>query len=98
MARKITEDAVHAFMVAGKNFSNSNTSVMIEGDMVVLRLHGHAIARREVGSNQIQVTNAGWNTRTTNDRLNGLPGVSVHNSKGELYLNGNVWDGEWTNV
>lgn len=98
MANKITQDAVHAFMIARSPFSSGNTSVMIEKDVVILRLHGHEIARREVGSNSIQITNAGWFSNVTKERLNGLPGVSIQQKKGEWYLNGVKWDGEWITV
>lgn len=44
----------------------------------------------------IEVTNAGWPTVTTRERLNGLIGVRVHQKGGKQYLNGNEWDGSWT--
>lgn len=105
MARKITNEAINAFMSA-RQFNKDNTSVSIEpvrfamfGEkMVTLRLHGNAIAQRLVGSNDIEITNAGWDSRTTNERLNGVPGVSICHKKGVLLLNGNVWDGEWTTI
>lgn len=30
--------------------------------------------------------------------LNALPGVRVWTSKGQLYLNGEPWDGKWTTI
>lgn len=98
MARKVTEDASHAFMVARCNFSSGNTKVVIENDIVIMRLHGHEIARREVGSNTIQITNAGYFTNTTKERLNGIPGVSVVQKKGLWFLNGQEWDGSWIKI
>lgn len=98
MARKITEDAAHAFMIARKDFNMSNTSVTLEDGFIVMRLHGHKIAIREVGSNSIQITNAGWFTATTKERLNGIPGVSIQQKKGVWFLNGVEWDGKWTTV
>lgn len=102
MARKITTQAVNAFMSA-KPFNSSNTTVTIEevkfamfGEkMVVLRLHGNAIAQRLLGSNDIEVSNAGWFSNTTKERLNGIPGVSVVQRKGVWFLNGEEWDGKW---
>jgi hypothetical protein len=98
MARKITTDAAHAFMIARENFKRDNTTVSLEPEFVVMRLHGNTIARRRIGSNAIQITNAGWMSNTTKERLNGIPGVSICQKKGQWFLNGNVWDGEWITV
>ena len=105
MARKITTQAAHAFMSA-KEFKLDNTSVTIEPvafgpfeeKMVVLKLHGNKIAQRLVGSNEIEVSNGGWSSNTTKERLNGIPGVSVCQKKGQWFLNGDAWDGSWTTV
>lgn len=98
MARKITTDAVHAFM-NGENFSRDNTSVSVNsfGD-VVLMLHGNQIAQKRKIENDLQISNAGWFSTTTKERLNGLPGVSVNQRKGVWFLNGEEWDGGWTTV
>ena len=96
MARKITTDAINAFMSA-RTFNRDNTTVAIEDGNVKLYLHGHLIARRNVGSNDLEVTNADYFTATTKERLNGLPGVQVNQRKGVWYLNGCAWDGSWTN-
>lgn len=98
MARIITEQASHAFMVARKNFNSGNTSVTIEGDMVVMRLHGNEIAKRQVGSNSIQICNGGWSSNTTKERLNGLPGVRVCQKNFTWYLNSKEWDGSWVTI
>lgn len=97
MARKITTDAINAFMSA-RTFNRDNTTVVIEEDNVKLYLYGHLIARRVVGSNSIRVSNAAHFTNTTKERLNGLPGVQVNQRKGVWYLNGKEWDGSWTSV
>lgn len=105
MARKITTDAINAFMSA-KPFNRDNTSVtielvkfaMFEEKFVVLRLHGNKIAQRIVGSNELEISNGGWSSNTTKERLNGLPGVSICQRKGVWYLNGEAWTGEWVTV
>ena len=65
-----------------------------------LFLFGNCIARRD--RERIQVTTAGWNTKTTRDRLNMLPGVWVRCRKGNLQINFQSewkdWDGEWINI
>lgn len=98
MARKITTEAVHAFMVAGKDFRKDNTSVVVLDNFVYMYLHDNIIATRAVGSNQIFVSNGGWSSNTTKERLNGIPGVSVCQRKGVWYLNGEAWNGEWTKI
>lgn len=97
MARKITTDAINAFM-STKPFCRDNTSVVVLENFIYLQLHSNTIATRAVGSNSIQVTNAGWFTATTKERLNGLPGVSVNQRKGVWYLNGEEWDGKAASV
>lgn len=103
MARKITTDAINAFMSA-KPFCRDNTSVEIRPfkaeteKSVILKLHGNVIARRLVGSNTIEVCDGNWQTNTTKERLNGIPGVSVCQRKGVWFLNGEAWDGGWKTV
>ena len=103
MARKITTDAINAFMSA-RTFNRDNTNVEVRPfkdekvESVILKLHGNVIARRLMGSNTIEVCDGNWQTNTTKERLNGLPGVSVCQRKGVWYLNGVEWDGGWTTV
>ena len=98
MARKITTLAINAFM-SGVKFNKDNTSVDVNpfGD-VVLYLHGNQIAQRRKIENDLQITNAGWQSNTTKERLNGIPGVSICQKKGQWFLNGNTWNGEWTTI
>lgn len=102
--RKITAKSIDAFL-AGQPFSSGNMSVQIRpwqqgtGDWVILQLHGNPIARYPVGRpGELQICDGNWQTVTTKDRLNALPGVSVHQKAGVWYLNGQEWDGEWTHV
>lgn len=97
MARQITVESCTAFMSARK-MSKQNMLVVVENLVVKMYLHGNLIAKREIGSNSIQITNAGWFSTTTKERLNGLPGVSVCQKKGVWFLNGNEWNGEWISV
>lgn len=99
--RKITEASVGAFM-ARQPFKQANMEVRVdgavgEGSTSVLLLHGNEIAKL-YSDGSIDVTNAGWFTRTTKDRLNGIPGVSINQKAGVWYLNGVEWDGSWTRV
>ncbi len=101
--RKITREAFFAFR-KGLEFKKSNTRVQIElhssGYDVNLLLHGNVIARRKVkqDSEEIWITNAGWFSNTTKERLNGIPGVSINQSNFVWYLNRKEWNGEWTKI
>ncbi|ANA49155.1 hypothetical protein PMW_30 [Pseudomonas phage phiPMW] len=99
MARKITTDAINAFM-AGEKFNRDNTMVSVGPNTGAcgLHLHGNLIATRERGLGEIEISNAGFFTNTTKERLNGIPGVSICQRKGVWYLNGNEWDGSWTKI
>ena len=83
--RKITQEAVAAFE-AGNNFRKGNTEVENVDGEVRLRLHGHTIAKSNAQG--LFVSNAGWTTNTTKERLNGIHGVSIHQSDFIWYLNG----------
>ena len=50
------------------------------------------------GPDGLYITTAGWNSKTTRERLNGLLGVGVYSSRGQLLLNGHPWNGSWINV
>lgn len=86
---KITEQITAAFLECKTlTIGNSRT------DGNSLYLHGNRIAQHDGDS--IIITNAGWFSNTTKDRLNGLPGVSIYQKKGDWYLNGEIWDGKPT--
>lgn len=89
--RKITEEVVGAFeRMTPRTLGNTHT------DGMSLFLHGNEIARHTTEG--IKITNAGWMSNTTKERLNGLRGVSISQKKGVWYLNGKEWDGEWVLV
>lgn len=108
MARKITTEAVQAF-VNGQEFSRDNTRVEVRPwqqtkyprDQVILLLHGNPIARYQAGDTSLRslvICDGNHQTNTTKERLNGLPGVRVHQKAGKWYLNGAKWDGSWTHA
>jgi hypothetical protein len=96
MSRKITQEAVSAFY-NNRKFNKSNMSVEITDDgQTLLKLHGNTIAGTDYKGTWI--TDAGWPTRTTFERLNGLYDVRVNTKKGQTYLNGFPWDGSKTYI
>jgi hypothetical protein len=44
----------------------------------------------------LYISDGGWQSNTTKERLNGLPNVSVHQKNFQWYLNGEAWTGNWT--
>ena len=91
MARKITEESIRKFL-DGVPFRKQNMEVIIDNSVSYLKLHGNKIAA--VCNSELWISNAGWFSKTTKERLNGLPNVLIHQFKGNWYLNGNRWDGK----
>lgn len=92
--RKVTREIVEAFRRWNKK-TIGNTST----DGKSIFLHGNEIATKDRnGVKGIFITSAGWETNTTKERLNGLPGVSIQQKKRKWYLNGKEWDGEWERI
>lgn len=89
--RKITSQAAKAFH-NNHPFSLSNTTVTHENDETKMYLHGNLIALKDARG--LFVTNAGWQSNTTKERLNGLSGVSIYQKKGQWFLNDAPWNGE----
>lgn len=96
--RQITEQTVAHFMSATK-LNKGNTSVEVTPNVTILKLHGNAIAYRYNDPKKtLSITDAGWPTPTTKERLNGIPGVNIYQKKGIWYLNGEAWNGEIIDV
>lgn len=90
--RKITEQITRAF--EGRyalKIGNSRT------DGQSLWLFENKIAEWQEGGD-LWITNAGWQSKTTKERLNGLSGVNIRQERGVWYLNGREWSGVWTNL
>lgn len=93
--RKITEQAVQSFLDR-KPFFLSNTEVEVENGQVTMKLFGNTIAGTDHKGTWI--TDAGWESKTTFERLNGFDDVRVNKKKGQMYLNGCAWDGSKTYI
>ena len=95
MSRQITQNAINAFL-AGRNFKQSNTEITYHENKDVSRMYlfNNLIASYNHTLNELVITTAGWNTVTTRERLNGLPNVLAYQRNGELFLNGQPWDGK----
>jgi hypothetical protein len=91
MSKKITQESVQAFLDC-RPFKKSNMEVVREGTIYYLKLFGNKIAALEANG-RMWISNAGWDSKTTKERLNGLPNVSIYQKNRIWYLNGTVWDG-----
>ena len=89
--RQITIDSINAFLNRD-TFSRANMLVENWEGETFLKLHGNTIAI--LNDEGLFITSAGWETATTKERLNGLPGVSIHQKNYQWFLNGEAWDGE----
>jgi len=96
--RKITQQAVAAFNNA-ESFKSGNTKVIVKPNVTVLLLFNNEIAYKyNDPEKNLSITNAGWESNTTKERLNGLDGVSIQQKAGIWYLNGKEWEGELIDV
>jgi len=75
--RKVTRATTSAFL-AGKQLSMGNT--VSTGNELLL--HGNCIAKRVEG--KILISNAGWESNTTKERLNGL-GAGIYQKNYSWY-------------
>ena len=92
--RDVTTKVVDAFL-KGSTKRVGNTST----DGKAIFLHGHKIAEwrsvttgtiatGEKVEKQLWITNCGYRTNVTKERLNGLPKVSIYQKAFKWYLNG----------
>jgi hypothetical protein len=92
--KQITKKAVEKFMNA-QPFKQDNTQVKVLPNVTILSLFGNDIAYLYNDPQRtLCITNCGWFSKTTKERLNGIPNVSISQKKGEWYLNGVVWNGK----
>jgi len=96
--RKITQDAIRAFS-NGNKFKRGNTEVRVypHSNYRELRLHNNVIAWYDENY-ELNISNCGYFTTTTKERLNGLSRVSIYQKDWEWFLNGNKWDGSRVNM
>lgn len=96
--RKITLESTEAFYNA-KPFNKQNMSVEVLPNVTILKLHSNAIAYRYNDPERtLSITNCGWQSNTTKERLNALDGVSISQKNFVWYLNGKEWDGNLIDI
>tara|TARA_R110000787_G_C13102838_1_gene412750 strand:+ start:211 stop:507 length:297 start_codon:yes stop_codon:yes gene_type:complete len=91
--RTITEESTKAFLNA-KKFNKQNMSVEVLPNVTILKLHGNAIAYKYNNPEKtLSITNCGWFSNTTKERLNALPNVNIQQKNFVWFLNGKEWNG-----
>ena len=99
--RKITQESINAFLNRD-NFKKANMHVWSGYEcspqlVTKLFLHNNLIAEmNHYGT--IKISNAGWFSNTTKERLNGLPNVNINQKNFIWYLNGKEWNGDWIKI
>lgn len=83
--RKITKEACQAF-TCNDTLKKANTEVTTNNaHETVLKLHGNTIAKKSKG---LKISNCGYKTNTTKERLNGL---LEYCNAGYIYQKNWVW-------
>ena len=96
--RQITRDSVDAFMSARK-FRKQNMEVKVLPNVTILLLHGNEIAYRYNDVDRtLSITDCGWQSVTTKERLNGIPNVQIQQKNFEWFLNGKEWNGNLIDI
>jgi len=102
--RLITEQSVTAFL-NGNKFNKSNMSVEVEPNVTTLKYQGNAIAYKyNDPKNTISITNCGWESTTTKERLNGVIELSglnigrIYQKNWVWYLDGKEWNGNLIDI
>jgi hypothetical protein len=99
--RSITEQSVNAF-TEGQKFSKANMSIKNENGIIKMYLHKNLIATKD--DNKLTITDAGWQSNTTKERLNALlnaysTDVFIFQKNFEWYVGkdhktATLWDGK----
>ena len=96
--KQITELSINAFLNA-KKFKRGNMQVEVLPNVTILKLHDNAIAYLYNDPERtLSITNCGWFSNTTKERLNGLPNVLIRQKNWQWYLNGELWDGKLIDI
>ena len=76
--RKITQETIEHFYNA-KKFNKANMQIEVLPNVTIMKLHNNAIAYlyNDV-KRTLSITNCGWQSNTTKERLNSLSGVSIY--------------------
>lgn len=83
-----------AALANGRKYSNGKNTRVVDG---ALYHHGNMIAR-DAGEGHVAISNRGYFTLTTKDRLNAIQNVGIYQKNFVWFLNGREWNGDWVIV
>ena len=93
--RKITKESVKAFF-NNTNYLKNNTHVINNK----FYLHSNLIAEKK--NNKLYISNCGWFSNTTKERLNGILDYigkpRIYQKRFQWFLNGEKWNGQRTEI
>jgi len=97
--RQITKQSIEAFLNKGK-LSKKNMNVFFDRYDYKSRmlLHNNCIATYDHQEDILTISNCGWFSNTTKERLNALPNVDIRQKNFKWYLNGREWNGQKINI
>ena len=88
---QISKTAAQKFL-SKKAFKSGNTEIQVSDNCVCLFLYGSMIALLR-NDRDLFIDSCTYMTKTTRERLNALPNVSIQEKRGVWYLNGREWNG-----
>lgn len=88
--RQITRQAVNAFY-RWENFSLNNTQVKMNEWVSEMFLHGNLIAIYNLSTWELKISNAGWKTTITKERLNWILYSHPHTDKFQIKQTKWMW-------
>jgi len=97
--RQITEESTKAFLNKG-TLKKQNMNVFFDRYDYKSRmlLHNNCIATYDYQEDILSISNCGWFTPTTKERLNALPNVHIQQKNFVWYLNGKEWNGNTIDI
>tara|TARA_S200002703_G_scaffold26985_1_gene23139 strand:+ start:1186 stop:1482 length:297 start_codon:yes stop_codon:yes gene_type:complete len=96
--RQITKESINAFLNA-KKFTKQNMCVEVLPNVTILKLHQNPIAYLYNDPNKtLSISNCGWFSNTTKERLNALPNVDIRQKNFKWFLNGKEWNGNLIDI
>jgi len=97
--RKVTRETVEAFFYGHDRYIGNSRVITVDG-VSRYYLHGHNIAELDRENGDLYLSDCGWQTPTTKDRLNALldwAGIDrIYQKRFQWYQGRDFWDGAGT--
>lgn len=90
--RQVTEKTASVFLqndATTISMSNTNVTHCNSADEKAMFLHGNCIAFHDLKRGVVEISNAGWESNTTKERLNGI--LELLNRPERIFQNKGTW-------